>query len=426
MLLNEAMRQALSPLLFKFCSFMHDKSHPAPSVLGARRVAELFRSFADLPQPIAVSDMTDLLRRLGYDDVFLIPGLEKTLRGARGHWGISKDKDGKDIIRTVIEAGRPSASRIKTVEHELYEQLLVVSQDSFPNAPRMNKKKTEREADLFAAVLKLPVDEFLRDVEQYGIDLPKLTQKNLETLGCATRHIRDFVMPSRPFYFCRMSIERHPDKRCPLLMPCLEENNGLCVFIQDAVKTKSISHHRNNTHPLPGYNISQKYEYCVIHPFFRHYAASGSGRDLPPVYIPRLAGWASHDAKCPDLFGWRDLSMLVYPIGKKNVTGFYLVAVHTQDAHRFDRVRETVTVNHDHDIDWMFSAKRVSYSRNEDADELDEIYTDDVPQQTFEFSFLSDAEREKLADNDEMRHMEELDKQATRWPGANQQDSDIW
>jgi hypothetical protein len=426
MLLNEAMRRALSPFLFDFCCWMSGQGHPPPSVLGARRVAELFRSFANLPQPIAISDMTDLLRRLGYDDVFLIPGLEKTLGGARGHWGISKNKDGKDIIRTVIEAGRPSASRIKTVEHELYEQILVVSEDIFPNPPRLNKKQIEREADLFAAVLKLPVNDFLRDVEDYGIDLPKLTQKNLETLGCATRHIRDFVMPNRPFYFCRMSIERHPDRRCPDLMHCLEESNGLCVFIQDAVKTKSVSRHRNQTHPLPGYNVSQKYEYCVIHPFFRRYAASGPGRDLPPVFIPRLDGWASHDVKCPDLFGWRDLSIMVYPIGKKKVTGFYLVAVHPKDICLFDGVRNTVPVNHNHGIDWMFSAKRVAYSRNDDADDLDEIYAADMPQPAFEFSFLSDAERAELADDEKLRQIQELEKQATRWPGASHQDSDCW
>lgn len=393
--MSESVRQAISPALFAFLENLRIKGFDAPSDELPEAVADEFVDFFGLSFPVSQYDVSSLLCQMQYDDVFLLPGMEKRHR-VRGYWDVSRNKK----MTILLDASRPDPSKIKSLHHETSEQFLLVGYDKYKTKTILSDRDRENWANRFAAMVKMPPDKFKSEFVSHGLNLELLANSIFsDTLAGVARQIRDLCLKDRPFYFCRVSLEHDPEHNCSDLLPCLGESEGLCVYVADSVKTKMVHTRRTRGGGLPFYNAATKSQFRVMHPKLRLYENSDGGcvDKMPPMYIPRLRGASGFEGFYEDLFGSQDLAVLIFPIGKRKLKGFYLVAVHPDDASLFDELRETTPVIRGEDMDWIFSWVKEEYERVPD-DELEEEL----------------ADQKRL----ELRHDEDKDwvKRRIRWP----------
>lgn len=395
--MSEAVRQAISPALFEFLDVLQTKGFNAPSDELPEAIADEFVRFFGLSFPVSQYDVSSLLYRMNYDDVFLQPGLEKQHR-IRGFWDINN----KNKVQILLDASRPDPSKIKSLHHETSEQFLLAGYDKYRKRAVLADRDRENWANRFAAMVKMPPERFLAEFNRHGLNLALLANDIFyDTLAGVARQVRDLCLSERPFYFCRVSLEHDPQRKCPDLLPCLEQSGGVCVYVADAVKTKLVHVRRIRGGGLPFYNAANKSQFRVMHPKLHMYADSEGNPvdEMPPVYIPRLRGASGFEGSYEDLFGNQDLAVLIFPIGKRKLTGFYLVAVHPDDANLFDSLRENKPVIRSEEVDWIFSWVKEEYDRVPD-DELEEELAE---QKRFQLPYDDDENKAWV-------------KQRIRWP----------
>jgi hypothetical protein len=331
--------------LIRFVDWI-EKDGSALSQMSPSELACCFTRTFELPHPIGLLEVENLIRTLLPAKVLLQPGLEKH-NATRGHWFAFIQQC---II--LIDAERPDASRIKTLFHEIAEILLEISYQKHPHLPQLKEKERERFANRFAAYLKMPARAFIENFRQDLLDIVKLSDSHKETLAGVTRHLRDLVMSDRPFYFCRFDIVNSPNKVCPTLMETVQRVEGHCVLMIDVVRTAQVRTRRRSGN-LPAYILPTSNHYRVLHSVMNEYI-----KKKRAVYFSLLMGGASDETRYCDLFGEQNLSVLLVPYGKTKTRGFWLLAVHPTDNYLLNPILNRLEVDERGEIEWLFSNAR--------------------------------------------------------------------
>lgn len=369
-IMSEKVRRALSPALFRFYEKCMSQGHHCISAERAEVSADAFRAFFGLVCPMGTADTRTLLERIEYREVYLQPGLERQ-KHIRGHWSIQHNE-----VLILIDAARPDPSKIKTLLHEIAEMLLEISYSSNPETQPLDDQKREDWANKFAAFVKMPRDMFLSAYQEHGLDLPALSDIFAETLAGVSRHIRDLCMPEIPFYFGRVSLEHRPEIHCSDLVPYLEQNHGVCVYVADAAKSRVVDWRRRRGGALPVYNVGKKKQYRILHPRLRLYTLSDAPAEEPPMLISRLRAAAGGRGSSQLSLFDQDLAVMIFPICKKRrLNGFFIVGVHHSQICLFDQLRTRMCIRRQDDMDWVFSWEKEEYTRV--ADEMDD-YSDQL------------------------------------------------
>ena len=356
--------KAISSELFRFYDYMRGEGCVSLSTQRPEEAAMYFSRFFGILCPMGTSDTRTLLERIEYRNVYLQPGLEKR-NHARGFWGVEKNQ-----ILILLDAARPDPSKIKTLLHEIAEMMLEISYDCDQSAVRLDDKKREAWANKFAAFVKMPRDLFVEAFHKYGVDLEPLCDEFAETFAGVSRHIRDLCLPDQPFYFGRVSLENDPERHCSDLVPHLEKSGGICVYVADAAKSSVVDWKRHLGGALPVYNVGKKRQFRIMHPRLRLYMLCDNPSEEPPMLIPRLRASAGGAGSSQDALFDQDLAVMIFPIGKRRLNGFFVVGVHHRNISLFDQVRNRICANRQADIDWLFSWEKEEYKRV--PDEMDE------------------------------------------------------
>ena len=392
--LSEKARQALSAELFRFHKYMMDQGHALLSLSSAEEVADCFREFFGIFCPMGTADTRTLLERMEYRNVYLQPGMERRSHN-RGFWGLN-GTDGNQVL-ILLDAARPDPSKIKTLLHEIAEMLLAISYDSNPAEVPLDDENRERWANKMAAFVKMPRTLFLNAVERYGIDLELLSDEFAETLAGVSRHLRDLYFTDKPFYFGRVSLEHDPERHCSDLMPSLKKSGGICVYVADAVKSSTIDWRKRSGGALPIYNVGKMRQFRVMNPRLEFYSSSETPSEERPMLISRLRASVGSGGSQLDLFD-QDLAVMIFPMGKKRLNGFFIVAVHHKDIHLFDHVRARTHETKADDVDWLFSWEKEEYKR--------------VPDEMEDYS---DQEAFELWGDGDPDDPEHIKRQRSRW-----------
>ncbi len=369
----EPLRTALSKELFAFVNYLRREGFvPQP---GSERVmAEAFTRFFHVPCPMLTTHASGLLEQVDYNEVYLQPGLEKYLH-TRGQWRVEPvpGMDHQLIVVILIEEARPDPSKIRSLLHELVEQIAYIYYDGHPEIAFTDAEREEW-ANRFAAYVKMPKLNFLPCVNELGLDHPKIASVFDETLAAVSRHFRDLVMKSRPYYFGRVRVEPHPERYCPNqgIEEALRKTGGFCVKVVDAVKTDAVKG-RLKRGALPLYNVGIQDEYRVVNPEIEGYLETKK-----PIYIPSLYGATGHGGPARDLFEEQRLSVMIYPTpypampNSRKAKGFFIVAVHPRDACLLEKQQLDAVPAWRPDIDWVFDWAVARFRRDPD-DEIEEI-----------------------------------------------------
>lgn len=380
--LTEAQRRALSPELFRFFNELIAEDYGPLSATSSELAASKFREFFGIICPMGTADTRTLLERIEYRNVFLQKGMERRST-LKGQWLVQHNQ-----VLILIDSARPDPSKIKTLLHEIAEMLLEISYDHHPGEDRLDDKKREDWANKFAAFVKMPRHLFIPAFIEHHVDLEILSEIFAETLAGVTRHIRDLCLPEKPFYYGRVSLEHNPEQNCPELVPILNRDGGVCVFVVDAAKSKVVDWRRPRGGALPVYNFGKRMQFRIMHPRLKMYLLSDDPENEPPMLISRLrASAGGFGSSHLDLFD-QDLAVMIFPICKKGrLNGFFVAAVHHQDIYLFDEVRGRRCSFRQDSMDWLFSWDVEEYAKVHDeledqSDQLDfDTYLgiDDLP-----------------------------------------------
>jgi hypothetical protein len=340
---HESLQLAFSPALTDFTKRLLElcvrPSSDSPETL-AHHFVQAFR----LPCPIEFKHMGVLLYRLAYRDVVFHPGLEEEL-DVRGLWMLYGD-----VVCIMIDPDRPPASQIKTLLHELCEQILEISYSLDPSLPVLSGRDREHFASRFAAMCKMPPDIFARDAEETGLDLRELAELYKDTIAGVSRQIRDLVAVDKVFYTCRFEVVHKPEKECAPLLQLIEKSDGLPVRIADVVRTRRVRTRRRRGGALPAYNLPSNDHFRIMHHALHKYVNT-----MKPFYIPRLVGGAAGDGGWSDLYRLNDLAIVVRPYGYKRTEGFFLLAIHPDDVPGIQSQLDRISAEERTDIEWLFS-----------------------------------------------------------------------
>lgn len=353
--MHDSVRQALSKELFAFVRSLKlddiyiNVDSPQQIIMTAEKVASHFTNFFSLPCPMVTCHASSLIQQVQINEVYLQPGLEKFLH-IRGQWITERDiEHDKLIVIILIEEARPDPSKIKTLLHELIEQVLYIYYDG---PPPFADNLREKWADQFAAFVKMPREKFSRSVLRLGLDHVAIADEFQETFSGVSRHIRNLIMKDRPYYFSRVRVEGKPQIRCPHqgIEAKILETGGICVKVEDAVRTGPVKGRLKNG-SLPLYNVALTDQYRVMNPELIPYLESKQ-----PIYIPCMFGASGYGGPSIDLFEDQQLSVLLYPYpnGNQKARGFYMVAVHPQDGCLLEAQRQNILAACRPDIDWIF------------------------------------------------------------------------
>lgn len=303
----------------------------------------LARGFC-LPAPLGVSEASQFISRIKGVRFYLQPGLENALQ-IRGWWVVVEDG-----CLVLIEPKRPDASRIKTVIHELTEQLLKISYALHPNIREKTRWRREDFANKVAAFVKMSAKRFREQVRRVGLDVELLKKENNDTLAGVARHLRDLIMQNRVFYWCRCEIVYASHRVCPKLKDVVDSTGGHCVLAVDVAR--SMKERRRKRGALPNFNIPCIDQYRVVNSALNRYI-----KERLPVFFPSVVGGASEEGGYADLFDMNRLSVLVVPYGKRRTKGFWLIAVHPDDRGLLDAILERIEPEIRGELDWLFSWK---------------------------------------------------------------------
>ncbi|MBC7526995.1 MAG: ImmA/IrrE family metallo-endopeptidase [Chthonomonadaceae bacterium] len=174
-------------LLSEFVKFYEEENSILCNV-PPEEFARCFRIHFEIPFPMGMPDASIMVQNMEDIKFYIQPGLENKLN-IRGFW-ISKGSS--HII--LVDAERPDPSKIKTVIHELSEQILTISHNLHPEILKRSDKSREQFVNAVAAHVKMPSEKFRKQIECFGLDVEQLTQANNDTLAGVARHIRDLVM----------------------------------------------------------------------------------------------------------------------------------------------------------------------------------------------------------------------------------------
>lgn len=184
--MNPDVKSAFSPALIDFCRRLGLTGiHPCSA--DAMEVAAHFRAVFQLSLPIEFWDVGILISKLAYQSIQLSPTLEQE-SGVRGAW-FANDT----VVKIIIDASRPAASQIKTLFHELAEQILEISHSLDPSVSKPKEEAQERWANRFAAMCKMPPNIFRQDAVKYGLDLRELAALYKDTIAGVSRQVRDLI-----------------------------------------------------------------------------------------------------------------------------------------------------------------------------------------------------------------------------------------
>lgn len=317
-----------------------------------QEVARRIRGDFELPMPVTLADADRIVASMNDAKVYMQPGLEQT-KHIRGTWFALPG-----IKMILIEPERPTPSRIKTLIHEVGEQMLEISHSRHQRVPMRRDRERERWADKLAAFVKMPADKFRRVFQQQQLDIEVIAEKMEDTLAGVVRHIRDLEMKQRPFYWCRFDIERRPQKYCPDLLDVVEASGGgYCICVVDAVPSNVI-HNGRQGGGLPTHNLPSFDHYRVLSPVMNDYIQSRK-----PVFFSVLQGGHSDIVKYRDLFGENEICVLLIPYGRGRTKGFCLLAVHPRDKYLLASVLNRHTPDERGELDWLFSWAFVTRKR---------------------------------------------------------------
>ncbi len=321
-------------------------------------VAQRFRCAFNLRCPLHLDEARDLLLGLGNVTITTVPLMEQH-QNRRGAWTFTPTG-----ILIYVNDERPPASRVKTLFHELYEILVAVTAALNPHVYRLDKKEhrqeQERNANKFAAHIKMPLEEFVPTVDAIGYDLEGLTHSFSDTIAGVARQLRDYIAADGPFYAARCHFERAPDRRCPKLSGTLNASGGVAVRIEDIIRTSWISRRRAawKQGALPIYNVPSHYEWRVMPREVRR-----AVDDEHCLFLSGINGGSSYEHHWNNLFDTYDLSVLVKPFRTRQERGVFVVAVHPSHVCRLKKQLQRPGVVERDDVYWLFSHNSDSAKR---------------------------------------------------------------
>lgn len=317
-----------------------------PHLADAEVAAQYFRAVFQIPSPVTMRDMGVLLHRLALPEIYLRNDLYATKK-IKGEW--SKHRQ---AIRIYLDAARPEEEIVKALLHELGELVLAVGYDvhQLPRDQELSDKKRERWAQRFVAMVKMPPPLFRYEAFSCGLDLRHLRGFFEDTLAGVSRQVRDVCIPDKPFYVARFNVERHPERRCPLLIKTIEASGGLPVLMEDVVRTKPVDTRRRRGGALPPFNLPSHDQWRVMHPALHKCVETGQ-----PLFIPSIQGGAAVEGGWGDLFSENDLAVIIRPYGIARVKGFFLLALHPRDLDLISDQLDRLCCEVREDVGWLFS-----------------------------------------------------------------------
>ena len=138
----------------------------------------------------------------------------------------------------------------------------------------------------------------------------------------------------------------------------MKRTDGKCIRVVDVVRTASVEIDRRQGGPLPTHNLPAFDHYRVLNPMLTKYI-----KDNEPVFFSLLVGGNSDEHGYRDLFDINNICVLVVPYGKREVRGFFLVAVHPSDQHLFAHYLNRKDPDQHSEIPWLFSWKSHTQKR---------------------------------------------------------------
>lgn len=326
---------------------------------SALTIAELWRGLFGLPLPLGMNEASAFVQDLKGIQVLLQPRLEVSMRfSVRGIW---VEFNGRCFV--LIDAERPNPSRIRTLIHELSEKLLHISHLLHPDIPERTSKAREQWATEVAVYVKMPPEKFCAQVAQVNLDIEVLKDENDETLGCVARHLKNWIMSTNVYYWCRFDLAPYGLKKDAGLARVAASLGGACIRVVDVVRSPLVDISRRQVGGLPDYNLPAFYHYRILNPAMNKFIMANK-----PVLFEELVGGASDEYFFRDLFGEYNLCVLLVPYGRRQTKGFWMIAVHPRDRFRLSHALDRIQPEERGSIEWMFS--HYSYTHKSESGPL--------------------------------------------------------
>lgn len=252
-----------------------------PDELEAEELAKQFVAYFRLPKFPTLKNLLKLAKSMNIEQIEGLP-LPRSIRGFHEEWeGTYSIKYKKDDWIGAIE---------HTILHEIREIMENMFEELLSGHERLSRRALESEANLFAACVLMPGEQFLSDVYELGFDPIRLQKKYRRAYSSILIRMMKVVSGRLPFI--GVLYEKNGS-----------ETNGALLNVTYFVKTPNIKTNRKHGRllwcyiPREGSNVvNSSIAYSVI-----KYGQS--------IYREKATGF--------DFFGYDDFSFIARPVYRK-------------------------------------------------------------------------------------------------------------